>query len=169
MGEFGGSFVDASYSRIKPLSGPETDRRGDEYGLTTGFDWKVWRTTGMYFCPTLDVQFGRRNSVFLASRLTSSKRTDDRFVTFGGAAGPSSGVHGGVVISPMAGVWFARDRSAAAIGVPASSRDYGVSRFGVGLVILKRYSASVVYERDFATAAALPGFAILGASIDIGK
>lgn len=169
LGELGGVFMDASYSRIKPLSGPETELRGHEYGVAAGFDWRVWRTKGLYFCPTLEVRRGQRNSVFLASRLPSGELTNDRFLTLGGALGPSSGVHDGVVISPTAGAWFARDRAAATAGAPASTRDYGVLRFGIGFVILKRYSASALYAREFGTPAALPGYAVLSASVDIGK
>jgi hypothetical protein len=169
VGEIDGVFVGASYSRIKPLSGPETDVRGDEYGIVAGRDWRVWRTKGWYFCPTLEVERGARNSVFLAPELPAGERSDDRFVTVGGALGPSSGVHDGVVISPTAGVWIAQDRSSATPGAATSWREYGVARFGVGFVILKRYSASAIYEREFGTAAALPGFAVLKASVDIGK
>ena len=168
VGELDGLFVDASYSRIKPLSGPDIDLRGHQYGVAIGVDWRVWRTKGLFFCPTLELRRGQRNSIFLAPQ-RSNELTDDHFAAFGGALGPSSGAHDGVVISPTAGIWFARDRSAAASGVQPSTREFGVSRFGVGLVILKRYSLSLLYERDFATAAALSGFAIVQASIDMGK
>ena len=167
FGEFDGVFVDASYSTIKPLSGPETDVKGHQYGVLTALDWHVPGTSGWYFCPTLAAQAGRRNSVFLAPQPPASARTDDRFLVLGGAAAPSSGIHDGVVTSPTAGVWFGRDRSS--FGAAGLTREYGVYRVGVGVVILKRYTVLAVYEREFATAAALPGFALIQASIDIGR
>ena len=169
VGAFNGSFVDGFYSRVNPRPELGGDRKGFEYGAEGGLDWYAWRALGLHICPDVAAHAGRRNGVSLQTPPASDELTNDRFVMLGAMIGRSPGVHGGVVIVPTAGLWLVRDRANAAASTRAVAREYGVSMLGVGLVILKRYTAGVSYERHFAIAHEVPRFLVFRASIDLGK